>query len=109
MGDGVLRDFEPTPDDAMCDCAYARRARAAGERICDLGASLRFAQRGFFDLLPDFLMTQVPVFAMSWEAVWCTEYHGTGTKNSTGMYRRYRVNGLFCCRFCIRCPLLTPS
>ena len=76
MGDGVLRDFEPTPDDAMCDCAYARRARAAGERICDLGASLRFAQRGFFDLLPDFLMTQVPVFAMSWEAVWCTEYHG---------------------------------
>ena len=60
----------------LCVRLYARRARAAGERICDLGASLRFAQRGFFDLLPDFLMTQVPVFTMSWEAVWCTEYHG---------------------------------
>ena len=31
----------------------------------------------FFDLLPDFLKTQVPVFAMSWEVVWCTEIHGT--------------------------------
>ena len=31
-------------------------------------------------MLPDFLMTQVPVFAMSWEAVWCTEIHGTVPK-----------------------------
>ena len=31
----------------------------------------------------DFLMIQVPVFAISWEAVWCTEYHGT--KSSTAV------------------------
>ena len=28
-------------------------------------------------------MIQVPVFAISWEAVWCTEYHGT--KSSTAV------------------------